>query len=94
MVVKKNGAYENATSIQDFSAAKITGQLNTFHYDVISQINGVNKQTALADFSALIESLRSGAIDGYVCERPGAISAVGANPEFTFVEFAEGQGFV
>ena len=94
MVVKKNGAYENATSIQDFSGAKITGQLNTFHYDVISQINGVNKQTALADFSALIESLRSGAIDGYVCERPGAISAVSANPEFTFVEFAEGQGFV
>ena len=94
MVVLKDGAYTNATSIQDFSGAKITGQLNTFHYDVIDQINGVNKGTALADFTALIESLRSGAIDGYVCERPGAISAVNANKEFTFVEFAEGQGFV
>lgn len=93
MVVKKDGAYATATSIQDFANAKITGQLNTFHYDVIDQINGVQKQTALADFSALIQSLASGAIDGYVCEKPGAVSAVASNPEFAFVEFAEGNGF-
>jgi len=93
MVVKKDGAYAKAASIQDFSGAKITGQLNTFHYDVIDQISGVQKQTALADFSALIQSLASGAIDGYVCEKPGAVSAVASNPEFTFVEFAEGKGF-
>ena len=93
MVVKKDGAYANATNIQNFSGANITGQLNTFHYNVIDQINGVNKTTALQDFSALIQSLQSGAIDGYVCEKPGAISAVAANPEFTYVEFAEGNGF-
>ena len=93
MVVKKDGAYANATSIQNFSGANITGQLNTFHYNVIDQINGVNKTTALLDFAALIQSLQSGAIDGYVCEKPGAISAVAANPEFTYVEFAEGNGF-
>lgn len=93
MVVKKDGAYASATSIQDFANAKITGQLNTFHYNVIDQINGVQKQTALADFSALIQSLSSGAIDGYVCEKPGAISAVASNPDFAFVEFAEGKGF-
>ena len=94
MVVKKDGAYASADDIQDFSGAKITGQLNTFHYAVIDQINGVNKQTALADFSALIQSLQSGAVDGYVCEKPGAISAVAANSDFAFVEFAAGKGFV
>jgi putative lysine transport system substrate-binding protein len=93
MVVKKDGAYATADNIQDFSGAKITGQLNTFHYNVIDQITGVNKTTALADFSALIQSLSSGAIDGYVCEKPGAISAVAANPDFTFVEFSDGNGF-
>ena len=93
MVVKANGAYKDADSIQDFSGAKITGQLNTFHYDVIDQISGVNKTTALADFSALIQSLKSGAIDGYVCEKPGAVSAVAANPEFTFIEFEGNAGF-
>lgn len=93
MVVKKDGAYANADELSDFSGAKITGQLNTFHYNVIDQIPNVDKQQALADFSALILSLKSGAIHGYVCERPGAVSAVAANPEFTYVSFAEGKGF-
>lgn len=93
MVVNKNSAYASATSISDFSGARITGQLNTFHYSVIDQISGVNKTTALQDFSALIQSLQSGVIDGYVCEKPGAISAVASNPDFTYVEFADGEGF-
>ena len=94
MVVKKDSVYANADELSDFSGAKITGQLNNFHYNVIDQIANVKKQTALADFAALIQSLSSGAIDGYVCERPGAISAVASNPEFTYVEFADGKGFV
>ncbi|MBR2650480.1 MAG: transporter substrate-binding domain-containing protein [Clostridia bacterium] len=93
MVVKKDSAYANADDIQDFSGANITGQLNTFHYSVIDQINGVNKSTALADFAALIQSLQSGAIDGYVCEKPGAVSAVASNPDFTYVEFTAENGF-
>ena len=94
MVVKKDSAYVNADDIQDFSGAKVTGQLNTFHYDVIDQINGVEKGTALQDFAALIQSLDSGAIDAYVCEKPGAVSAVAANENFAFVEFEQGKGFV
>lgn len=93
MVVKKDGAYANATSIQDFSGAKITGQLNTFHYSVITQINGVERGTAAPDFAALIQSLSNNAIDGYVCEKPGAISAVATNDSFTYVEFGAGNGF-
>ena len=93
MVVRKDGNYTGATKISDFSGAKITGQLNTFHYAVIDQINGVNKQTALADFAALTQSLASGAIDGYVCEKPGAESAIASNDEFTYIEFAQGNGF-
>ena len=93
MVVRKDGVYTNATSIQDFSGAKISGQLNTFHYGVIDQINGVNKDTARADFGVLIMALGSGAIDGYVCEEPGAIAAVAANPNFTYIAFANGNGF-
>ena len=94
MVVRKDGAYTNATSIQNFAGAKITGQLSTFHYDVIDQINGVDKKTPLEDFSALLMALNGGTIDGYVCEKPGAESAVAANSNFMYIEFAEGNGFV
>ena len=93
IVVNKNGAYANADDIQDFGGAKITGQLNTFHYNVISQISNVDKQEALPDFASLIAALTSGNIDGYVCEKPGAVSVTTANSDFTFVEFTEGNGF-
>lgn len=93
IVVKKDSPYVNAKSINDFKGANITGQLNTFHYDVIDQMEGVNKSTALETFPAMIVALRSGKIDGYVSERPGALSAVVANKDLTFVEFADGKGF-
>jgi len=94
MVVKKGGAYENATSINDFKGAKITAQLSTFHYTVIDQITGVQKQTAMEDFPAMRVALQAGTIDGYVSERPEAVSASAANENFAMVEFKDGSGFV
>ena len=90
MVVKKGGAYENASTLADFSGAKITAQLNTFHYTVIDQIEGVKKESAMDSFPAMRVALESGIIDGYVSERPEAVSAAAANDKFTFVSFAEG----
>lgn len=90
MVVQKGGAYENAKSIQDFKGAKITAQLNTFHYSVIDQIDGVKKQPAMDNFPAMRVSLESGVIDGYVSERPEGVSASAANNKFAVVEFEDG----
>jgi putative lysine transport system substrate-binding protein len=90
MVVKADGPYVNATSIQDFKDAKITAQLNTFHYSVIDQIEGVKKQAAMDSFPAMRVALESGVIDGYVSERPEGVSAEAANPVYKMVEFTEG----
>ncbi|MEG6522499.1 transporter substrate-binding domain-containing protein [Desulfotomaculum sp. 1211_IL3151] len=90
MVVKKGGNYEAATSIQDFKGAKVTAQLNTFHYSVIDQIEGVAKQPAMDNFPTMRVALESGIIDGYVSERPEGVSASAANPKFAMVEFNEG----
>lgn len=90
MLVKNGGKYENAKTLADFSGAKITGQLNTFHYTVIDQIPNVKKQPAMDNFPAMRIALESGVIDGYVTERPEAISAQSANNNFKMVEFTEG----
>lgn len=90
MVVKKGSPYEKTKSIQDFNGAKITAQLNTFHYSVIDQIKGVKKQPAMDNFPAMRVALESGVIDGYVSERPEAVSASSANENFVMVEFTEG----
>lgn len=90
MVVKKGGPYENATKLSDFTGAKITAQLNTFHYTVIDQIDGVQKQTAMNDFPAMRVALESGTIDGYVSERPEGVSAEAANENFKMIVFEDG----
>ncbi|MBO2536340.1 transporter substrate-binding domain-containing protein [Rummeliibacillus suwonensis] len=93
MVVKKGSKFDGATSIADFKGAKVTAQLNTFHYTVIDQIKGVKKQTAMDNFPAMRVALESGKIDAYVSEKPEAVSATAANDKFAMVEFADDQGF-
>lgn len=46
---------------------------------MIDQIESVNKQTAMKDFSSMRVALQSGAIDGYVAERPEGVTAEKAN---------------
>lgn len=93
VVVKKDSPYAGATKLADLSGAAITAQLNTFHYTVIDQIPEVKQQVAMETFPAMIVALNAGRIDGYVSERPGAVSAVASNPDLTFVSFEEGSGF-
>ncbi|HSP21512.1 MAG TPA: transporter substrate-binding domain-containing protein [Planococcus sp. (in: firmicutes)] len=90
MVVKKGGEFEGASELADFNGAKITAQLNTFHYTVIDQIEGVSKETAMESFPSMRVALESGMIDGYVSERPEAVSASAANENFAMVEFTDG----
>jgi len=90
MVVKRGGKYDGVTAIQDFKGAKVTAQLNTFHYSVIDQIQGVVKQTAMDNFPAMRVALESKMIDGYVSERPEGVSAENANTNFKMVEFKTG----
>ena len=85
VVVRKDSDFANAATLEDFSGAKITGQLNTFHYTVIDQIPGVQKLPAMDTFPAMTVALTSGAIDGYISERPGAVSACAANDALAFV---------
>ena len=93
IVVRKDGAYANATQLSDFAGARITGQLNTFHYTVIDQIEGVQKMEAMETFPSMIVALNAGVIDGYISERPGAESACASNPDLTYISFGD-NGFV
>lgn len=93
LVTLADGEYANASSLDDFTGTTVTGQLNTFHYDLIPQIPDVNQATALDSFPTMITALTSGTVDAYVSEKPGAMAAVAANPDLTYIEFPEGQGF-
>lgn len=93
LVVRSDSKWAEAPSLDGFTGARVTGQLNTFHYELIEQIPEVDQQTAMDSFPTMISSVLSDKSDAYVSERPGALAAVAANPDLTFVEFVEGQGF-
>ena len=85
VVVRADGDFANAATLSDFAGAKITAQLNTFHETVVPQLEGVNQMPSMETFPAMITALTSGAIDGYISERPGAVSACASNADLTFV---------
>lgn len=93
VVVRKDSAFAGAKRLADLAGAKITGQMSTFHYDMIDQIEGAVKMPAMETFPTMIVAVSSGAIDGYVADRPGAVSATSANADLTYITFGEGQGF-
>ena len=93
VVVRKDGAYANAKALSDLSGAVICAQLNTFHDTVIDQIPGVIHDMPRETFPAMIVALRSGAVDGYIAERPGAEADTLANPDLTYIQFEDDAGF-
>ncbi|ASZ06530.1 MULTISPECIES: ABC transporter permease subunit [Enterococcus] len=93
VVVKKDGNFANAKKLADLENAKITAQLNTFHYSVIDQIPNVQKQQAMDNFSAMRTALASGMIDGYVSERPEGVTATSVNKDLKMLEFTGENGF-
>ncbi|CUX42789.1 Inner membrane amino-acid ABC transporter permease protein YecS [Clostridium sp. C105KSO13] len=93
MVTRTDSEYADAKSLKDFSGAKITAQLNTFHYTVINQIPGVKMQEAMDNFPAMRVALESGTIDGYVSERPEGVTAESVNPKLKMIEFSAANGF-
>lgn len=91
IVVRKTeykGKYANATKLADFNGAKIAAQIGTFHNDALqaqASQYGILPQTPMSDFPALINALKTNAIDGYVAEEPGAKADCAANDELTYI---------
>ena len=86
MMVMKDGEFSEASSINDFEGATVTGQLSTLHYDLLDQIKGGKIDQAMPTFPAMRVALESGKIDAYVTEIPEALSATAANDKFKYVE--------
>lgn len=90
MLVLKDSSYAKASKLEDFRDAKITSQQGVYLYNLIDQLPGAKKETAMGDFSQMRQALESGLIDGYVSERPEALTAEAANSKFKMIQFDKG----
>lgn len=90
VLVNKDGSYANAKTLKDFKGAKITSQQGVYLYNLISQLTGAKQETAMGDFAQMRQELESGVIDGYISERPEALTAESANSKFKMIQFKKG----
>lgn len=93
MVVRKDSPYANATSLEDFSGAKVTSQLASMWMDLIPQIPGVDEQPGMNGTPELFVAVSSGKLDGTIMGETEAYSGCLSNPDLTIVKFDEGKGF-
>ena len=93
MVVRKDGNYQQATSIGDFAGARIVAQLGTLQDELITQIPGVIHQAPLSSYSNLVNALAYQTTDAFVAELPVAMGIVQTNSDLMIIRFAEGSGF-
>ena len=93
LMVQKGSAYENATSIQDFSGAAVLGQKDTLLDTVIDEIEGVNHLSPVPTVPDQVSNLLSGACDAITFDVGNIQSMTEAHPELVGIIFDEGKGF-
>ena len=79
-----------AASLADLRGATLGAQTGTFHLQALEQVEGVTKKD-YADFTDLLNALRSGAIDGYVAEEPTALEVCGKDDTLTYLPFRNNE---
>ncbi len=94
VIIRKDSDLVNIDDIQSLAGHNVLGQANTTYDEVIDQIEGVNHMTPLTTYSRMVLSLQSGEADAITAELPVANGVVAANPDLTYVTFAQGKGFV
>ncbi len=93
VIIRKGSPLENIQSIQELSGYRVLGQINTTYDEIIDQIEGVVHLTPLASYPRMVLSLQADEADAITAELPVAVGVVSANPDLTYVTFAQGQGF-
>lgn len=94
IVVRNDSKYLDAKSLEDFSGATLSAQLNSLHYDLIDQVPGAIKGMPYENSPAKILAVQTGVLDGFIEDIDVAKAVVESNPDLTYVVFDEGKGFV
>ncbi len=92
-LVKGDGKFKYATSVDDLEGAECTSQQSTSWYTLLSQIPNAKILPALTDVPTMLVALSSGKCEVLTCDKPTALAAVHAHPELKIIDFAKGKGF-
>ena len=91
-LVKGDGDYKDAASVEDLKGATVTSQQNTIWYDsCLPQIPDANILAATASAPDMLMSLNADKCDLVVTDQPTGKGALVAYPNFKMLEFGGGD---
>ena len=92
-LVKGDGDYKDAASVEDLKGATVTSQQNTIWYDsCLPQIENTNLLAPADSAPAMIMQLQTGAVD-YVCtDMPTAMAAIAKDDNLVILNFSGTDG--
>ncbi|MCF7923475.1 MAG: transporter substrate-binding domain-containing protein [Candidatus Izimaplasma sp.] len=93
VVLRSDSEFAYATSIADFSGADVVAQMSTIYDSLVVQLTGANHLDPLGDVPTIVTAIKQGTYDLTILELPVALALVESNPELTYIEFSEGNGF-
>lgn len=87
-LVKSDGDYADAKSVEDLKGVTCTSQQNTIWYDsCLPQIPDADILPAQESAPAMLVALESGKCDAVVTDMPTGKAALAAYPDFTLLDF-------
>ncbi|WP_416795045.1 transporter substrate-binding domain-containing protein [Blautia obeum] len=88
-LVKNDGDYKDAASVEDLKGATVTSQQNTIWYDsCLPQIPDADILPAQESAPAMLVALESGKCDAVVTDMPTGKAACVAYPDFKLLDFS------
>ena len=76
--------YSSASSLVDFEGAKLAGQKGTIHGDLATQIECEYSEYPTVPDELI--ALKSGAVDGFICEEPQAIKITETEDDVIYIK--------
>ncbi|MBI9009162.1 MAG: transporter substrate-binding domain-containing protein [Tenericutes bacterium] len=93
VVLRTDSDFADAESIEDFTAASVVAQLSTIYDGLVDQMTGATHENPLEDVPTIITGISAGTYDATILELPVALAVIESNPELTYIQFTEGNGF-
>ncbi len=91
VVVKEDGEYCNAESINDFQEATIAAQNSTVHETLAGQMPNINDERLMPNYDSMIAALQNDEIDGYIAEFPVACANCEKYEGFMYVNLVNNE---
>lgn len=93
VVVRKDSNYANAKNVNDFSGARLTAQVGTFHVELIEQLPGVDVAEFMLDFPTMTMATQSGNLDGFIADSGTGRSVNENTSDLVYIELTGDGGF-